>query len=117
MTIAPLVVLGTLVFTFINWLKFIRGRQYNSAITQVIVWASGVAAVWLVAASQFGIDVHVNSLTLRAMDSATKVVTGLLAASLLSTVNEVKKAIDNTDTAQTPKLAPGADGAPPPPPA
>lgn len=101
----PLVALGTLVFTFVNFLKFLRARDFNAAGTQVIAWVSGVGATFLASASQvIGHGVGVGGVALNDLDAYTKVVVGMIATSVLSTVNEIKKAIDNSDSAQTPRL-------------
>lgn len=103
--VVPLVAFGTLVFTFVNALKFAAAKDFNALGTQVVAWVSGVAATFLASASTaFGGGVGVAGHSLNDLDAYSKVIVGLLATSLLSTVNEIKKAIDNTDTSQTPKL-------------
>jgi hypothetical protein len=102
----PLVALGTLVFTFVNFLRFLSARDWNAAITQLIAWAAGVVAVLLVRASDFAAGIRVGNLPLNKLGFWSALLLGLLATSLLSTVNEVKKAIDNQDTAHVPPLLP-----------
>lgn len=103
---SPVLLLGTLVFTVINFLKFLRGRDWNAALTQLCVWIGGVTVVWLFALTQFAGSVRLGGIALSQADWASLVFIGLLASSLLSTINEVKKAIDTTDTAVTPTLLP-----------
>lgn len=109
MPLVPLVALGTIVFSFVNFLKFVSGKQWNAALTQVIAWCAGIAGIFLMAETQFASGISVGDTRLDVLDGASKLVLGLVATSLLSTVNEIKKAIDNTDSAATPPLLPGAD--------
>ena len=111
--------LGTLVFTFVNFLKY--GREWlgsgsdqasktdglNGVLTQVIAWIAGIAGVLIAAQTQFAPQIKFGSQTLSTMDWETKIFLGLIATSLLSTINEVKKAIDNKDSATTPTILTG----------
>jgi hypothetical protein len=103
----PLLALGTLVFTVVNFLKFVKAKDWNAAVTQGIAWIAGVVVVALFAQTQFAEQLRVGTLRFSQMTFATQLFFGLIATSLLSTLNEFKKAIDNTDTAGTPSLIPG----------
>jgi hypothetical protein len=109
----PLLGLGTLVFTLVNFLKFVSGRDWNAALTQAIAWFSGVVAVVLVAHTDFGDAIAVGGHTLNTLNWASQFFIGLMAASLLSTLNEFKKAFDHTDSASTPALLPNLSKAEP----
>lgn len=112
MPIVPLVALGTVVFSFVNVLKFASGKQWNSVVTQLIAWAAGIAGIFLAGATQFAAGINVGDMTLETLNGPSKFFLGLVATSLLSTLNEFKKAIDSTDSAATPPLVPSADKAP-----
>jgi|GEM_PF-1726568 len=99
MSFAPLVAVGTLVFTFVNFLTYIKSKNWNGIVTQVIAWVAGIAGIVLAAHTQFASTVTFGSATLSRMDAATQIFLGLIATSILSTVNELKKAIDNSDSA------------------
>jgi hypothetical protein len=115
MSLAPLTAVGTLVFTFVNFLTYvsagIRGgahwKSWNGAITQVIAWAAGIAGIMIAAQTQFASMITFGTEKLSAADWQTQVFLGLIATSLLSTVNEVKKAIDSSDSAQKVQLTTG----------
>jgi hypothetical protein len=109
MPLVPLVALGTVVFSFVNLLKFASGRQWNAVITQLIAWAAGIAGIFLAGETQFASGINVGDMTLDTLDGSSKLFLGLVATSLLSTVNELKKAIDSSDSAATPPLLPSAD--------
>ncbi len=102
----PLVALGTLVFTFVNFLKFLSGRDWNAAITQAVAWVAGIVAIVLVAHTDFGNSITIAGHYLDNLNIASQVFLGLMATSLLSTANEFKKAFDHTDSAATPPLIP-----------
>ncbi|HXP21492.1 MAG TPA: hypothetical protein VN840_17755 [Streptosporangiaceae bacterium] len=118
MSFSPLVAVGTLVFTFVNFLTYIRAGlstgKWNGAVTQLIAWAAGIAGIFIASATQFASQIKFGSQALSGMNPGTKIFLGLIATSLLSTVNEVKKAIDNNDSA---KKVPLIGVIPPDPPA
>jgi hypothetical protein len=107
MTVTPIVLLGTLVFTFVNFLRFLVGRDWSSVLTQLIAWGAGVAAVFLVKETPFAHGVTIANMPMDKMGFWSSLVVGLMATSLLSTVNEVKKALDANDSAKVPSLIPG----------
>ena len=119
MPLTPVVLLGTLVFTFVNLLRFLLARNWSAVITQVIAWLAGVVGVFVFRATQFAGGIKVGDTPLDKLNFWSTFLLGLLATSLLSTVNEIKKAIDNKDTARIPallpNLVPASEKQPPPP--
>lgn len=108
MTLVPLVAVGTLVFTFVNFLTYLPSKNWNAALTQLIAWVAGVIGIILAAHTQFASQITFGSQKLSTTSWPTQVFLGLIATSLLSTVNEIKKAIDNTDSAKKAPLLPPA---------
>jgi hypothetical protein len=120
MEFTGLVALGTLVFALVNFLKYTRAAIYpdgvageraagrmkglNGMLTQVIAWSAGIGGVFLASTTGFAQDITIGTHTLGSMSGWTKVFFGLIATSLLTTFNEAKKALDNTDSARTPSL-------------
>ncbi len=102
MEFVPILALGTLVFTFVLFLKNLSAQQWRSAITQVVAWVAGIAGVFMMAATQFASGITIGDTTIDRLSFWSKVVVGLLATSLLSTANEFKKAIDRSETAAAP---------------
>jgi hypothetical protein len=96
----------TLTWKFIDFLKgLLDGTDGRKAsITQLVVWISGIAAVFLYAESQLGDTVTIGKTTLDHADSATKLIVGLMIGSIASATVDVKKAIDNTDSSKQPPL-------------
>jgi hypothetical protein len=99
----PMLALGALVFTVVMFLKNLSAQQWRPAATQIVAWACGVAGVFVMAATQFAGGISVGSLMLDQLDGWSKVLIGLFAASMISIVNEFKKAIDRNDTAAVPE--------------
>lgn len=105
--ISPLIALGALVYTFVNFLKYLQNKHYGSATTQLVSWVSGVLAVELVAHTSFAAGITVGGVPLDTMSGASLLVVGLLVTSLISTVNQgLFKSIDNSSTSYTPPLFP-----------
>lgn len=104
MEFAPLVALGSLVFKFVDFLKFVRVGDWNAVGTQVIAWLAGILAVFLAAASTFAGKINVGGTILTNFTVADKIFFGLMATSIFSVVYDFKKSFDSTDSAKTPPL-------------
>lgn len=102
--VAGAVLLAALIWAFVDFLKNLRAADWNATVTQLIVWASGVAGVFLIGATQFAKDTHINGQVLTDLDGASKLVVGLLFSSLASGAYQVKKAVDSSDSAKQPPL-------------
>lgn len=122
MSFTPLVALGTLVFTFVNFLKacsaVIQTRPmtrelWSPVVTQIIAWLAGIGGVLIAAHTQFASAIKFGDQQLSDMNTWTLVFIGLIATSLLGTVNELKKAIDSSDSARKPNLLTGKTSPPP----
>jgi hypothetical protein len=81
-----------------------KAQSRSAIITQLLAWLAGVAAVYLVQWVGFKGAFSVGGKELSALPEPQKWLIGLMAASTLSTVNEIKKALDNTDSARVPSL-------------
>lgn len=104
-TLASLIALGMRVVSF---LKYARARDWNATFTQACVWASGVALVFLAGAADVTnkLILFKGVPTLSDINSASKILLGLMLLSLGSQVYEFKKAFDRNDTAAEPALLP-----------
>jgi len=106
---APLVALGLVIYTLTNLYKYLTNRNWNAALTLVVGWATGVAAVWLVGATSWAHTISVGgSQTLDHLSFVEKLLVGLVVVSASSTIFDFKKAFDGTDSAVHPPLVPGA---------
>jgi hypothetical protein len=97
----PILVLGLVVYTLTNLLKYLRARDWNGVLTLLGAWVVGFLAVWLVGSTDWGATISV----------AEKVLAGLVVASAAATTADLKKAFDGTDTATKPPLVPPKAGA------
>jgi uncharacterized membrane protein len=100
----PVLVLGSLVGKFVDFLKYLSKRDWNGVVTQLIAWAAGVGGVLLMAQTQFADGVDIGGTKLSALNTPSQILLGLMATSLLSVVYDVKKAVDSQDSAKMPKL-------------
>lgn len=103
----PILVLALVVYTLMNLLKYLRARDWNAAVTLVVGWIIGFLAVWLVGATSWASTVTVGGTkTLDQLSFPEILLVGLVVVSVGSTVYDLKKSFDNTDSAATPTLLP-----------
>jgi hypothetical protein len=103
--VVGLVALVIVVVDFLRNLTSGKARL-NAIVTQLCAWVGGLVAVFLYGESQLGDTIKVGEQTLDHTDTATKVIIGLMIASIASTVVNVKKALDSSDSAVVPPLLP-----------
>lgn len=105
MEFVPMVVLGALVWKFVDFLKALTNKDWNSVVTQSVAWIAGIAAVVLFAHSAFGAAIPVwSGMTLASMGGVEQAIVGLSATSLMSVGYDFKKGLDNSDSAKQPPL-------------
>lgn len=104
MEFIPLVQMAVLVFAIINFLKAVRASDWNSALTQLTVWAAGVLVIFLVAQTDFADGIAIGDQALSVLNGWSLLFIGLTIASLASFGTEIKKALDNSDSARNPNL-------------
>ncbi len=93
-----------LVKTLVDFIKYLRAKDTNGAITQLTVWVAGISTVLLLRASDFAGDFDVSGIPLSSASPGTVVLAGLGLGSSAMVVNELKKAIDSSDSARKPRL-------------
>jgi len=106
MSLDPLVALGTLIFTVVNFFKYLSGRNWNGAITQAIAWVAGVIGIVIFSHTPYAAAITIGGVPLQSMNFWSQLFIGLMATSILSTLNEGYKALDPSQTAEKPKLLP-----------
>jgi len=111
MEFVPLVAMGALVFTLVNFLRYLTNGDFKSAITQLVSWAAGVFVVLLVAQTDFADGIAVGGQALSVLNFYSLLFVGLQASSIFGFGQKVVQAIDNTQTARVGSLVP--DGVPP----
>jgi hypothetical protein len=103
-SLIQLAAIGTVVFTAVNFIRFALDGDKSSAGSQVLAWASGIGAALIVAHTDLAAAFVFGAKPLNQLNLVSQGLVGLMAASSISVVNEVKKAIDNTDSARVPPL-------------
>jgi hypothetical protein len=84
--------------------RLTKVQAASSSLTQLIVWGAGVLAVYMADWAGLSNAFTIGGLHLAAMGVGAKIVLGLMASSTLSVVNQIKMALDNTDSARTSPL-------------
>lgn len=106
MEVFTLAMLGALVVKATGLLKLLRAKLYGDALTQLVAAGAGVAVTFLARASDVMADFDVEGVKLGTFDDATAVLFGLGLASAASYSYDWKKAVDGSDSAAEPPLAP-----------
>jgi hypothetical protein len=96
--------LAALVWKIMAVIKNAVHATWDPVLTQVLAWVIGVALVALAAHANISSGVVIWGSTLGCLDGWSIVLLGVSISSLGGAAVEVKKAIDNQDTAKQPSL-------------
>ena len=100
-------IFGAFILKLVDLVKYfiegIRG-DWNGFFTLTLTWVVGFVAVMLFIKTQWGDEIKVGDQTLDQLNTEAKIVFALAAPSIASLLYDAKKAVDNTDSASTPKL-------------
>lgn len=103
-----LVLFATLVWQAVDFLRelFALPGSKSSVITQATAWVGGIVLVALAAHAKVTSDIVLPGLktSLGRLDGSSVVLVGMLAASLASSLVDVKQAVDHNDSAAKPPL-------------
>lgn len=89
--------IGFVVYSFINFVKFIGNKQYGSAALQAGVWGAGAAAVFLASLGSVVGHFTINGVALLDLNAADKIIFGIVASSVFATgFDKLLAAIDNS---------------------
>jgi mevalonate kinase len=100
----PAVAMATLIKKLIDTFKYVTAKDWNGAVTQLVVWLSGVLVVWLYAQTDWAETFSFAGLTLASMNLASLVALGIGLGSSASVATDFIKARDAADTAKMPPL-------------
>ena len=103
-----LIALVTLMKKIVDTFKFVTNRNINALVTQIVTWATGVFVLWLAANADITENVEVFGVTFGALETGSIVLGGMIFSSAASVVYDYQASRDNSDTAKTPPLLPGA---------
>lgn len=97
-----------LVKAIVDFIKYIRARDTNGWLTQLVVWLAGIAVVLLLRSSDFAGTFMVGTIPLSEANTGTLILAGFGLGATAMFANEIKKAIDGSDDASKPALVPDA---------
>lgn len=104
MDFVPLLAMSAFVKKVVDMVKFVAAGDVNAVVTQLVAWVAGIAAVFLAAKSDFGSQMVINQLALSSLNNWALAFTGLVLASIAGVGWDTISAIDNTNSANTPRL-------------
>jgi hypothetical protein len=93
-----------LVKAAVDFTKYVRAKDPNGAITQLVVWLSGIAVTLLLRASDFAANFDVGGVPLASANTGTVILAGLGLGAAASALYDLQNAIDNTSSARKPQL-------------
>jgi hypothetical protein len=96
--------LGAFILKLVDFVKYALKSDWNGVMTLAITWAVGFVAVQVFIETQWGDEVSIGEERLDGLSTMSKIVFGLAAPAVAALLYDAKKAVDNTDTASTPRL-------------
>lgn len=88
----------------VDFVKYLSARDKNAVVTQLATWASGFGVTNLLAHSDFADTLELGGKMLGSMGWPSLMLIGLSMGSTASGAFDIKKALDNSDSAKTPDL-------------
>lgn len=107
MDFAPLLAAIALIWKLVDFAKHVRVRDTDAVVAQVAVWAAGVGVMFLLRETDFAGGVEIAGASLSALNWASVLLVGLSVGSTASAAYDIKRAIDNSDSAAQPSLVTG----------
>lgn len=104
MDFQPLLAFAALLVALINFGRYLSGRDWNAAMTQLTAWLAGVVVMILASETDWASGIDVAGVPLGSLNTASLILLGFTVASTGSVIVEFKKAIDTTDSAKKPDL-------------
>lgn len=105
----PLVALALVVKTTVDILRYVKGQDWNGAVTLLIAWLAGFAAAALFAQTDFADAIAVGDQTLGNLNAASLIVIGLTLGSAGAFANEFNAARDTNRSTAKPHLVDKAE--------
>lgn len=105
MDVITLAALAALAIKIVSVIKAV-GKDNNLVVTQVLTWVVGIGVLFLAAEAELTEHLHLfaGAAELGKLDPPSLILAGLQLSSLGSFAYDVRKAIDNGDTAREPRL-------------
>lgn len=87
----PVAILGALIYTVVEFIKNVLGRDWERARTQALVWATGIAVMLIASQSTIAGGVEVAGVKLGTANVFDLVLIGMQASSLFSTARSLTR--------------------------
>jgi hypothetical protein len=108
------IIFGAFILKLVDLVKYLiaglRG-DWNDFITLALTWIVGFLAVMIFIKTQWGDEVKLGDQTLDELNFEAKAVFALAAPSIAALLYDAKKAVDNSDTASSPRITNDAEKA------
>lgn len=101
MEFVPALALLALVKKFGDFLKGITNRDWNSVVTQLVVWAAAWAALAVAAHTAWAAGISIGDTSLADLNGWSQLFVALTIGSGASLVHDTTKAVDNSAPAAT----------------
>ena len=105
MDFVPLLAAVTLIWKVVDFARFIRAKDVDSALVQVVVWVVGVAVTFLLAGTNWADAIVLGDVGIGNMTWQSLLLVGLSLGSSASALVDFKRAFDNSDSAAVPRRA------------
>jgi hypothetical protein len=105
-------IFGAFVLKLVDLVKHLiegfRG-EWNGFLTLTMTWVVGFIAIWLFIQTGWGQEIRLGEQTLDQINTSGKIVFALAAPAVAALLYDAKKAVDDSDTASTPRLTSEAE--------
>jgi hypothetical protein len=104
--VAPIVLLGTALYSFVNLVKYLKSGDWNGTLTLLGAALAGVGAIALAAHSDATAHLQLvdGGAPLGLLDGGSQVLLGIVFGGLAAGIADFRKAFDNSDDSTKPPL-------------
>ena len=106
MEFVPALAIVPLMFKVVDFLRYAKNRDANGVFTQLIAWIAGVVVLLLVAQSTWASTITLAGVSLHRLGFWSSVFAGVVMSSAASTLADLRKTFDNSNSAAIPTLLP-----------
>lgn len=107
--IGSAVALSAIAWKITSFVKFLLAYDWTSAKSQATVWIGGIVVAFLAAQADVATGTKIGEYTLSTLDWQSLVLLGLTVGSFAGVGYDLKKAVDNSDTAEEPAFGVSVD--------
>lgn len=107
--VAATFIFAALVLKLMDFVKYLRQTDWNGVVTLLLGWVVGVLSIWAIGITEWDKEIKIGAQSLDKLDWKAEIILGFVATSVAAVLYDFKKAVDNTDTASTPRLGTDAE--------